>query len=64
MVVEDFAVPVTVRRDEVQATVYSVVLDVLPVQAALVREILPELLVDVSRARFPSVLTIHRVAES
>lgn len=34
-------------RDEVEAAVHSVVLDVLPVQAALVSEVLLKLLIDV-----------------
>ncbi len=37
----------TKGRDEIQAAVYAVVLDVLAVEAALVPEILLELLVDV-----------------
>lgn len=41
------ASPVPEGRDEVEAAVYSVVLDVLPVQAALITEILFKLLVDV-----------------
>ena len=39
--------PVSKRRNEVEAAVHSVVLDVLPVEAALVPEVLLELLVDV-----------------
>lgn len=40
-------IPVTEWRDEIQAAVHSVVLDVLAVEATLVPEILLELLVDV-----------------
>lgn len=43
----DLSVPVAERGDEVQAAVDSVVLDVPPVQAALVSKILLKLLVDV-----------------
>lgn len=41
------SVPVAERGNEVQAAVDSVVLDVPPVQAALVSEVLLKLLVDV-----------------
>lgn len=57
-------VPVSVRWYEVQATMYPIVLNILPVQSALVGKILPELLVDVSRACFPRVLAIHSITES
>jgi len=53
-----------VRWYKVQTTVYPVVLNVFPIQAALVRKILAELLVDVSRAGLPRVLAIYRIAES
>lgn len=41
------SLPVTKWRDEVKAAVNPVVLDVLPIEAALVSEVLLELLVDV-----------------
>ena len=40
-------VPMTVGRDEVKATVHTIVLNVLPVQPTLVPEVLFKLLVDV-----------------
>lgn len=42
------------RRDEVEAAVHSVVLDVLPVEAALVSEVLLKLLLDVVCHRPPA----------
>lgn len=57
-------IPMTVRRDEVEAAVYSVVLDVLAIQSAFVVEILTELIVDVVHTRSPTVLTVHRISES
>lgn len=42
------------RRDEVEAAVDSVVLDVLPVEAALVPEVLLKLLLDVVCDRPPA----------
>lgn len=47
-------VPVTEGRDEVEAAVHAVVLDVLTVQSALVSEVLLELLVDVVCHRLPA----------
>lgn len=44
----------TKRRYEVQAAVHPVVLNVLPVEAALVPEVLLELLVDVICDRHPA----------
>ena len=41
------ALPVTIWGDEVQTAVYSVILDVLSVQAALVFEVLLKLTVNV-----------------
>lgn len=46
--------PVSERRDEVEAAVDSVVLDVLPVEAALVPEVLLKLLLDVVCDRPPA----------
>lgn len=48
-------VPVAEGRDEVQAAMHAIVLDVLAVQATLVSEVLLELLVDVVRHRLPAV---------
>lgn len=45
----DKMLPVSERRDEVEAAVHPVVLDVLPVESALVSEVLFELQVDVVR---------------
>lgn len=53
-----------VRRHEVQAAVDAVVLDVLAIQSALVREVLAELFVDVWAARPPALLTVYRVTET
>lgn len=50
----DLSVPVAERGDEVQAAVDSVVLDVPPVQAALISEILLKLLVDVVLYALPA----------
>lgn len=47
-------VPVSKGRDEVEAAVHPVVLDVLPVQATLVPEILLKLLVYVVGHRLPA----------
>lgn len=47
-------IPVAEGRDEVQAAVHPVVLDVLAVQATLISEILLELLVDVFCHRLPA----------
>lgn len=49
-----FELPLSKRGDEVQTAVDSVVLDVLPVQAALVPEVLLELLVDIVCDRPPA----------
>lgn len=48
------SVPVAEGRDEVEAAVDSVVLDVPSVQAALVSEVLLKLLVDVVFYLFPA----------
>lgn len=50
----DLSVPVAERGDEVQAAVDSVVLDVPPVQAALISKILLKLLVDVVLYALPA----------
>ena len=47
-------VPVAEGRDEVQAAVHPVVLNVLAVQATLISEILLKLLVDVFSHRLPA----------
>lgn len=47
-------IPVAEGRDEIQAAVHPVVLDVLAVQATLVSEILLKLLVDVFCHRLPA----------
>lgn len=52
-------VPVAERRDEVEAAVDSVVLDVPPVQAALVSEVLLKLLVDVVFYLLPADANAH-----
>lgn len=49
---------------EVQAAVDPVVLDVAPVQAALVGEVLTELVVDVIGADLPAVLAVDGVAKT
>lgn len=56
--------PVAPGRNEVQAAVDPVVLNVAPVQAALVGEVLPELVVDVVRAHLPALLAVHGVPEA
>lgn len=43
------------RRDEVEAAVHSVVLDVPPVQPALISEVLLKLLVDVVFYFLPAI---------
>ena len=48
-------VPVAKRRDEVEAAVDSVVLDVPPVQPALISEVLLKLLVDVVFYFLPAI---------
>lgn len=53
--------PVSPRGHEVQTAVDAVVLHMPPVQAALVGEVLPELLVDVRRAHAPRVLAVDGV---
>lgn len=45
--------------NKIQAAVDSIVLDVLSVQAALVPEVLIELLIDVICDRFPTDIHIH-----
>lgn len=57
-------VPVSVRRHEVEAAVDAVVLDVLAIQTALVREVLAELLVDVGTACPPAFLAVYGVPET
>lgn len=51
---QDGHAPVTERGDEVQAAVHPVVLDVLPVQATLVTEILLKLLVHIVSDGLPA----------
>lgn len=53
-----------VRRDEVEAAVYSIVLDVLSIETALVGEVLPELVVNVVHTHFPTVFTVQRIAKT
>lgn len=43
---------------------HPIVLDILPVQSTLVREILPELFVNIRRAHAPTILAIDSVTES
>lgn len=45
--------------NKIQAAVNSIVLDVLSVQAALVPEVLIELLIDVICDRFPADIHMH-----
>lgn len=47
-------IPVAEGRDEVEAAVHPVVLDILAIQATLISEILLKLLVDVFRHRLPA----------
>lgn len=56
--------PVAVGWDEVQAAVHPVVLQVSPVQSVLVREVLPELLVDIVDASAPRLLAVDTVAKT
>lgn len=52
------------RWYKVQQTVHPIVLDVPPVQPALVGKVLPELLVDVLRTHPPTVLAVDRVPKA
>lgn len=45
---DDICLPMTKRRDEIQATVNSVIYDVFPIQSALVREVLFKLVIYIS----------------
>lgn len=54
-------VPVAEWRDKVEAAVDPVVLDVSPVQAALVSEVLFKLLVDVIFYVFPATQTTDQL---
>lgn len=51
-------------RHEIEAAVHPIVLDVAAIQAALVGEVLAELLVDVLGADAPAVLTVDGIPES
>ena len=56
--------PVTVWRNEVQAAVHPVVLDVPPVQAALILEVFVELVVDVLLTDPVTFFTVQRITET
>lgn len=56
--------PVSPRRHKVEAAVDPVVLDVAPIQAALVGEVLAELLVNILGAHSPAVLAVDGIPES
>jgi len=51
-------------RDEVEAAVHPVILDVASIESALVGEVLAELLVDVLGAHPPAVLAVDGIPES
>lgn len=56
--------PVPVRWNEVETAVDPVVLDVSPVEAALVGEVLTKLLVDVISTHLPAVFAIDSVTKT
>ena len=56
--------PVAVGRYEIEAAVYPVVLNVAPVQPALVLEVLIELVVDILLADPVALLTVERISET
>ena len=53
--------PVSERWNEIQAAVHSVVLDVFPVESALIPEVLFKLQIDVVRDRPPATKHKHGV---
>lgn len=61
---EKTLLPVTEGWDEIQAAVHTVVLDVLAVEAALVPEVLLELLVNVVCHRLPAATETQRSVQS